>query len=90
MMGYKYCQRKKAQCQLFNCVLGRAKMAVYLSRRNKVEGSPDHDAVWLLIKMMKARLTVDFEYYKEMNNLSEFIRVWCHKGCAVLLCRRGC
>ena len=80
ILGYKYCQKKKPQCQLLNCILGRAKMSVYLSRRNKVEESSDHDAVWLLIKMMKARLKVDFEYYKEMNDLSEFIRVWCYKG----------
>ena len=30
--------------------------------------------------MMKARLKVDFEYYKQMNDLSRFISVWCYKG----------
>ena len=55
-------------------------MSVYLSRRNKEEESSDHDAVCLLIKMLKARLKMYFDYYKAMNNLSEFISVWCYKG----------
>ena len=80
ILVYTYCQKKKNKFQLFNFILGRAKMSVYLSRRNKVEESSDHDAVCLLIKMLKARLKIDFNYYKTMNNLSEFISVWCYKG----------
>lgn len=79
ILGYRYSQKKREQCQLFNFILGRAKMAVYMSRRNKVEGLTDDDAVFVFVKMLKSRLRIDFNYYRLMNDLGKFSIIWCHK-----------
>ncbi len=54
-------------------------MAVYMSRRNKVEGSTDDNAVFVFVKMLKARLKIDFNYYRLMNDLEKFSNIWCYK-----------
>lgn len=43
-----------------NFILGQAKMAVYLSRKRKVEDGVDSDVVSLLNKMIQARIIIDF------------------------------
>lgn len=63
---------------LKNFILGRAKMAVYMSRRNKVEGFTDDDAVFVFVKMVKSRLRIDFNYYRLMNDLGKFSIIWCY------------
>lgn len=63
ILGYRYSQKYRQKCQLFNFVLGQAKMAIYISRRNKVDWSLDCDASILFVRMMKARLKVDFDFY---------------------------
>ncbi|XP_063765417.1 transposon TX1 uncharacterized 149 kDa protein [Eleginops maclovinus] len=45
ILGYRYTQRQKVKCQLLNFLLGQAKMAIYLSRRNKVGDSMACNAV---------------------------------------------
>ncbi len=79
ILGCRYSQRKREQCQLFNFILGRAKMAVYMSRRNKVEGSTDDNAVFVFVKMLKACLKIDLNYYRLMNDLEKFSNIWCYK-----------
>ena len=63
-------------CQLINFILGQAKMAIYLSRRNKLENSLDVDAATLFLRMVKARLHVDFSFYRTTNNVEEFSNIW--------------
>lgn len=58
-------------------------MAVYLSRRNRMENAADDDAVFVFVKMLKARLEIDFNYYRMMKDLQTFCSVWCYK---VVLC----
>lgn len=86
ILGYRYSQKYRQKCQLFNFVLGQAKMAIYISRRNKVDGSLDCDASTLFVRMMKARLKVDFDFYSSINNIEEFIFIWCYKDvlCSVV------
>ncbi len=79
ILGYRYSQKYRQKCQLFNFVLGQAKMAIYISRRNKIDGSLDCDASTLFVRMIKARLKVDFDFYKSTNNVEELISIWCYK-----------
>ena len=79
ILGYRYSQKKKGKCQLLNFIVGRAKMAVYLSRRNKIETAVDDDAVFVFVKILKARLKIDFKYYRMMKDLEKFSSVWCYK-----------
>lgn len=54
-------------------------MAVYMSRRNKIEGSSDIDVVCIFKKMLKARLKIDFNYYSLVSDLEKFSNIWCYK-----------
>nr|WPK86629.1 NLRC3-like protein isoform_X6 [Sebastes schlegelii] len=79
ILGYRYSQKSKDKCQLFNFILGTAKMAVYLSRRNRIEKAVDDDDddddavfVFVFVKMVKAHLKIDFNYYRMMKDLDRF------------------
>lgn len=52
--------KKKIKCQLSNFIVGEAKMAVYISRRNKIEGLEGWEAVSNFKNQIKARVWVDF------------------------------
>jgi len=43
ILGFSYSQKRRVKCQLFNFIFGQAKMAIYLSGRNKIEESLDFD-----------------------------------------------
>lgn len=45
--GFKYTCLEKHKCQLLNFVLGQAKMAVYVSRKRKVDKGVDTDVVFV-------------------------------------------
>ncbi|KAK0145749.1 Transposon TX1 uncharacterized protein [Merluccius polli] len=81
ILGFMYRQKQKAKCQLLNFLLGQAKMAVYLSRKRKLEESLDCDAKTILIRMIKSSLMVDFNYYSLMKDLVSFEKVWCVADC---------
>lgn len=70
------------KCQLFNFILGHAKMALNPSRRKRIEESLDFD----VNTIMRARLKVDFEFCRTTYNVEEFTSVWCFKNvlCAVV------
>lgn len=51
-------------------------MAVYVSRKRKVEDSLDCDIVLLLSRMIKARITIGFNYYSKMEDLESFLLTW--------------
>lgn len=86
ILGFSYSQKRRVKCQLFNFVFGQAKMAIYLSRRNKIEESLDFDINTVFVRMVKARLKVDFDFYSTTNNVEEFINIWCLKNvlCSVV------
>ncbi len=50
-----------------------------MSSQNKVEGSTDDNAVFVFVKMLKARLKIDFNYYSLMNYLEKLSNIWCYK-----------
>ncbi|KAI3355002.1 hypothetical protein L3Q82_004803 [Scortum barcoo] len=64
--GLGYNKTQKDKCQMMNFILGQSKMAVYMSRKRKVEDGVDSDIVLLLSKMIKARVLIDFNYYREI------------------------
>lgn len=56
---------------------GHAQMAAYHSRRNKREFSMDLDLNTFFIRMMKARLKIDYNLYSTTTNVEEFKSRWC-------------
>lgn len=70
--GFNYSRQQKHKCQLLNFVLGTAKMAVYVSRKRKVDECVDMDVKLLLVRMIKARLVLDFSFYRANQDLEGF------------------
>ena len=51
-------------------------MAIYLTRRSKMRGKES----WLegvFIALVRTRVFIDFNFYKLMENLDVFIKMWC-------------
>ncbi|KAM3619024.1 uncharacterized protein V6R79_001803 [Siganus canaliculatus] len=82
-LGIRYSRRTKVKGQLLNFLVGQAKMAVYLSRRNMVERSGDADALEVLKRMLKVRLKTDFSFYRLTKNLEEFEKLWSFRSVLV-------
>ena len=80
IFGFKYVQKRRYKCQLINFILGQAKMAIYVSRRNKVEQMSSEDLVLVFSILVRSRILIDFRFYKAMKNLDSFEQTWCHCG----------
>ncbi len=61
VFGAKYVKRKRYDCQLHNFILGQAKLAVYTSRKNKIEQKSGQDVV-LFSSLVKARVLIDLHF----------------------------
>lgn len=77
ILGFKYSKLQKYRCQLINFIVGQAKMAIYISRRNKIEQRNGQHIVAVFKNMFKSRILVDFNYYKLMNAINVFKIEWC-------------
>ena len=75
--GFKYTRQQKQKSQLLNFVLGQAKMAVYITRKRKVEQDIHIEPVPVCINMIRSRLLVDFSFYKAAGDLDSFHDLWC-------------
>ena len=78
ILGFRYSRFAKYKCQLLNFILGQSKMAVYVSRKRKVDDSVDVNVNLLFARMVKARIRIDFNYYAEMKDVDEFRVIWAH------------
>ncbi len=77
ILGFKYARKRRFSCQLLNFVIGQAKLAVYMSRKKKIEHNLEQDAIVVFSNMMQARILIDF---KHMNDLDTFENIWCCNG----------
>ncbi|KAI4900062.1 hypothetical protein NFI96_009347, partial [Prochilodus magdalenae] len=77
IIGTKYVRSQRFKCQLLNFILGQAKLAIYMSRKNKMSQSSDHDATQVFTRLVRARVKIDFNYYRSMNDLDSFKLFWC-------------
>ncbi|XP_056262373.1 mitochondrial adenyl nucleotide antiporter SLC25A23-like isoform X1 [Pseudoliparis swirei] len=85
-MGAAYKKTEKEKWQLLNFLSGEAKMAIYLTRKSRVENREGQEAgaVWLC--NIRARLWLEFRFYKHIGDLDAFKQRWCFKGivCSVV------
>lgn len=77
IFGFKYRRSSQFKCQLLNFILGKAKMAIYMSRREKMEQRGDHNVVMVFLAMVKSRILIDFLFYKATDCLLVFKNIWC-------------
>nr|BAC82603.1 pol-like protein [Takifugu rubripes] len=76
--GYKKTVRNK--WQLLNFIWGEAKMAIYISRKNKIEKKGDCEAASVWRCNIRCRLRLEVGFYEMMNDLGQFCDTWCHKS----------
>ena len=76
ILGFKYKLKTKQKSQIMNFILGQAKMAIYISRKKKIENSVEIEADLLFRRMVKARIKIDFNFYKAMKDFDQFQMIW--------------
>ena len=86
ILGVRYRKSQQGKSKLLNWVVGEAKMSIYSSRKNRVEDRAGQEALPVFISLLKARVWVDFSFFKEMRNLDGFIKQWCFNDviCSVI------
>lgn len=86
IFGTGYSQKQILTWQQISFVIGQAKLAIYISRKNTIENRPGQDIMPLFKAYVKSRIVVDFKYYKLINDLASFLMQWCYKNifCAVM------
>ena len=72
----RYCARRKAVQQLINFLSGKAKLAIWKTRKNRVRGLGSEDVVSMMAGLVAAWLRVAFSYYKITEQTEVFVRMW--------------
>lgn len=81
IFGPKYSVANRDCAVFFNFLFGHAKMAVWLSRRNKMEGSGITEPVTLMKMSLSTQLKIEFSYYKIIGDLDSFTKVRALEEC---------
>ena len=86
VFGPKYTARKKPTMVLMNFIFSNAKMATWISRKNKMAGRGWTDPLRCVRGLVAARLSIEHAYFTLTNNLEGFRAVW---GVGQVLCSLG-
>jgi len=73
--GHKYKKSKKESHVLMNFLLGQVKMAIWMSRKEKLSGNESCD-VESVKGLIRSRLKIEYTYYKLVNDLESFKFKW--------------
>lgn len=71
---------EKIKCQLANYLLAEAKLAIYLTRRNKIQAGSTQDPVALWKMGIKAQLNLEFCFHKATGRIEAFKNLWGYKN----------
>lgn len=72
--------KKRFKCQLINLIIGEAKMAIYVSRRNRIESNSGDSVLLFFVILFKSRILIDLKFHQEMKDLVSFENTWCLEG----------
>ena len=75
--GAGYDKKDSKKWGLLNYVVGQAKMAIYKTRKNQVEGEAGLGLREMFCVLVKARIKIDHRYHELMNTMKDFTDVWC-------------
>ena len=78
MVQDSYKRRHQTKWQLLNFISGEAKLAILVSRRNKVEDKAGQEAASVWRCNTRCRIRLEFSFYKMCNNLDYFKDFWCY------------
>ena len=85
VLGFPYSQKRRAKCQLINFIIGQAKLAIYLSRKNKMHQMSDCHVVPVLRNLLMSRVSLDFFSTKQWMTWILLLR----SGAAKKLCAQS-
>ena len=74
--GPRYSTKTKSRVTLLNFISGTAKIAIWLSRKNKINGLQKEDAAVIFQRHVIARVRVEFEFFKLTRNVEVFVNKW--------------
>ena len=80
IFGFSYRKNKKKKGKLLNFLFGQAKMAIYLSRRERIDGSQRRDCVSIFKCLVRAHLRFEYNYYAKMEEVDMLKGVWDSEG----------
>ena len=80
IFGFKYGKGCKKKGALLNFLFGQAKLAIYLSRKEKVDGGQRCDCLLAFKNLVKARIRFEYKYYEKMEDMDEFKKTWDCEG----------
>ena len=74
--GVGYGKGNKVKGELLNFLSGEAKFAIYMTRKNRVEERGSQDAVLLWQNSIRARILLEFTFFRAMGDLDRFQGRW--------------
>ncbi len=80
IFGPKYSTNNKSKVVLLNFLFGAAKLAIWCTRKNKVEGRESVNTVLMMRGFIKKRLMMEYAYYNLINDVESFFHVWGEDG----------
>lgn len=54
ILGFKYVQHRQNVCKWLDFILAQTKLAIYVSRKNKIDRQPGHDVLVVFSALMKS------------------------------------
>ncbi|KAJ3603143.1 hypothetical protein NHX12_030886 [Muraenolepis orangiensis] len=86
IMGAPDKKSNKEKWQLLNYLSGESKMAIYLSRKNRIENWKGEEAKAIWLCNIRARLWLEHRFSKHVGDLDAFKQRWCHEDivCSVV------
>ena len=86
IFGPRYAVKDKAVHVLVNFLSGKAKLAIWRTRKNRILGRGPVDTVLMVGGLLAARLRLEYTYYNLVQDLDTFKNLW---GIGGLLCDVG-
>lgn len=84
IFGPKYNTSNKSRIVLINVLFGMAKMAVWLTRKRKMQCNSENDPLDMFKALVKSRLVMEYKYYELVNDTDSFFYLW---GVENVLCK---
>ena len=74
--GPRYSAKTKSLVSLLNFIPGTEKIAIWVSRKNKINCLQNEDTAVLFQRHVIARVRVEFEFFKLTRNIEVFVNKW--------------
>ncbi|MBN3285380.1 YTX2 protein, partial [Polyodon spathula] len=85
IFNFPYSHKTRFKSALINFIFGQGKLAIWKTRKNKLQGSGIYNAELMLKLLLKTRIQIDFVYFSLVHDLQSFQQRWCvNEGLCVL------